>query len=409
MMFSQLPQYLLLLVLALLSVQPAVDANSALPPCPIGSKQKEFQATVAMAVTPSQTNRCGKDFMVSMDRKNGEPSVVVLSFDSSVVSLEKRPAILELFASADARDFPPQNSTVFGVSSSVTNSDSWDTLGTVLKPFDPSSNWMTVCSENIIQEDAVMDLGTLSIPHSEVVNAYGGMTFQIDVSKAIAKGIHSFALARMIECDVGQSRDVPRGNIILSSLCPNDTDFQGQQYPPRLVLGKPSPPPKCSFKRGYYKIHIKSTSPITNRRAEYFLTHSLKSKDKTIAVTSIWWIHKLSKSRRLWKIREDTVSGTAMTFFGVKRRTKYSYLGGTKKNKPSLGTKKDSRMRILPRELRCFQVDCNNVYLVSDRRKRQGKPSYLTINVENPGQKTVSWKYSSQADWRNGLYQLIPS
>lgn len=404
---SHFPRYLLL-VHVLLSVQSAVDANSAFPPCPIGPKQQEFQATVAMAVTPSRTNTCGKDFMVSMDRKNGEPSVVILSFDSSVVSLEKKPAMLEILATADATDFPPQNITVFGVSSSVTNSDSWNTLGNVLKPFDPSENWMTVCSENIIQEDAVMDLGTISIPHSEVVNAQGGMTFQIDVSKAIGRGIHSFALSRMIACDASQPRDVPRGNIILSGQCPNNTDFQGQQYPPRIVLGNASTPPKCLFKRGYYQIHINSVSPNTNRRALYYLTHSLKSKDKTIAVTSSWWIHKLSKSRRVWKIREDTFSGTAMTFFGVKRRSKYSYLGGTLKGKPSLGEKKD-RMRIIPRELRCFQTDCENVYLVSDKRKKQGKPSYLTINIKNPYQKTVAWKYFSEVDWRNGLYQLIPA
>jgi hypothetical protein len=336
---------------------------------------------------------------------------VLLSFDSSVVSQTSRPALLEIFAPADSEDFPSQNITVFGFKTSVTDSVSWDTLSNVLKPFDPAENWMTTCSDNIIQKDNVENLGVIEFPHAEVINAFGGMTFQIDVTKAVRQGIRSFALARMIECDdkddPWDKKDVPKGNILISSLCSNDTDFHGQQYPPRIVFGSPSPPPKCTFKKGYYKIHINSRDPYDYRRREYFLTHSLKSKEKNIDVTSSWWIHKVSKSRRLWKIREYTLSDAPMTFFGVKRRSKYSYLGGTIKDKPRLGTKKD-KMRIIPRELRCSQADCENVYLVSDRRKKQGKASYLTINIKNQNRKTVSWKYSWQVNRWNGLFQLIP-
>lgn len=405
-----LSRYLLLLVL-LLKIQGPLFAHG-LAPCPLGPKQKESVARVAVAVTPSQTNTCGKDFMISMDEKNREPSVVFLSFDSSVASQQAKPAVLEIFAPADSRDFPSQNVTVFGFKTPVTNSVSWDSLSDILKPFKPAQNWMKTCSDNVIQEDTAVNLGTIEFPHAEVVNAFGGMMFQLDVTKAVREGIRSFALARMITCDnkddSWDKKDVPKGNILISSLCSNHTDFYGQQYPPRIVFGSPPPPPKCTFKRGYYKIHINSRDPYSYRRKEYFLTHSLKSKEKNIDVTSSWGVHKLSKSRRLWKIREDAISDTPTTFFGVKRRSKYSYLGGTRKGKPCLGRKKD-KIRIIPRELMCSQADCENVYLVSDRRKRQGKRSYLTINIENLNKKTLAWKYSWEVDRWNGLFQLIPA
>lgn len=406
-----------LLVLFLLVIEGPNVFVCALAPCPLGSQQKKLQATTAVALTPSQTATCGQDFVISMDRRNREPSVVLLFFDSvSSQAKEAMPAVLEIFLTADSKDFPSQNITVFGFSSKNTSSHddlenlSWSTFDQVLKPFDPSENWMTTCSDNVIQENNVMNLGKIEIPSSEVVNGLGGMVQQIDVSKAIRQGIHSFALVRMIECDdkTGGKQDVPKGNIILSSLCSNDTDFQGQQYPPAIVFGPSPRPPRCTFKRGYYKIHINSRDPNNYRHLEYFLTHSLKSKDTTIDVTSSWWIHKISKSRKLWKIRSDTFSDMPVTFFGVKRRTKYSYLGGTKRSKPSLGTKND-KMRIIPRELRCAQVDCENVFLVSDKRKKQGKKSYLTINLENRTNKTVSWKYSREVDAWNGVFQLIPA
>jgi hypothetical protein len=100
-----------------------------------------------------------------------------------------------------------------------------------------------------------------------------------------------------------------------------------------------------------------------------------------------------------------------MTFFGVKRRSTYSYLAGTRRGKPRLGTKKDT-MRILPRPLRCSQVDCENVYLVSHQRKKKGKRSYLTIKLEKNAsgfEKRVSWKYLRDVDRWNGLFQLIPA
>lgn len=394
--------YLLALVF-LLDVQGGLFVYG-LAPCTVGPKQKESIASVAVAVTPSQTNACGKDFMISMDKENGEPSVVLLSFDSSVVSEERKPAVLEIFVTADSRHYGTHNITLFGFKTPVTSSVSWDTLRNVLKPFDPPENWMALCSDNVIQEGTVQNLGKIEIVDSENVGDLGGIPYQFDVTKAVRQGIRSFALARMIDCD---AVDNAKGNIVLSSLCSNDTDFHGQQYPPRIVFGSPPPPPKCTFKQGYYKIHINSVDLNRNRK-EYFLTHSLKSNEKNIDVTSKWWIHTISKSRRLWKIREDTLSDTPMTFFGVKRRSKYSYLGGTKKGKPRLGRKTD-RMRIIPREFRCSQADCENVYLVSDRRKKQGKRSYLAINVENKSAKTVSWKYSWEVNIWNGLFQLIPA
>jgi hypothetical protein len=355
---------------------------------------------------------CGEDFMVSMDRKNGEPSVVLLSFEPSSVSSLSKPAVLQVFARPDSKDFPPQNITVYGFTSVLndTESVSWNTSGDILKPFDPFVNWMLSCSDNVIQEDNGVKIGTIQIRHSELINAEGGEPLQIDVTEALRNGIRTFALARMIACaeEDDLEADVPKGNILLSSSCSNDTDTWGQQYPPRIVSGPIPPPPKCTFTRGYYKIHINSRRASDYRRVEYYLTHSLKSKEKEIIVTSSWWIHKVSNSRKLWKIREDAVSGTPVTFFGVKRRSKYSYLAGSKRGKPRLGTKTDT-MRIIPRELRCSQVECENVYLVSHKRKKDGKRAYLTINIEDLSNKRVSWKYFRKVDRFNGLFQLIPS
>ncbi|KAI8102836.1 hypothetical protein M9434_005628 [Picochlorum sp. BPE23] len=395
---------------ALLSV--SLVGVQALSPCPLGPDQRESLAAVAVAVTPSQTNMCAEDFMVSMDRKNGEPSVVLLSFEPSSVSSLSKPAVLQVFARPDSKDFPPQNITVYGFTSVLndTESVSWNTSGDILKPFDPFVNWMLSCSDNVIQEDNGVKIGTIQIRHSELVSADGGEPLQIDVTEALRNGIRTFALARMIACaeEDDLEADVPKGNILLSSSCSNDTDTWGQQYPPRIVSGPIPPPPKCTFTRGYYKIHINSRRASDYRRVEYYLTHSLKSKEKEIIVTSSWWIHKVSNSRKLWKIREDAVSGTPMTFFGVKRRSKYSYLAGSKRGKPRLGTKTDT-MRIIPRELRCSQVDCENVYLVSHKRKKDGKRAYLTINIEDLSNKRVSWKYFRKVDRFNGLFQLIPS
>eukprot|EP00890_Picochlorum_soloecismus_P004914 jgi/Picsp_1/5423/NSC_02782-R1_---NA--- len=413
--------YLLWLSVSLVGVQgpswAVAQRASALSPCPLGPEQRESRPTVSAAVTPSQTNMCGEEFMISMDRRNGEPSVVLLSFDLSTLSSRySKPAVLEVFAAAGSRDFPAQNITVFGFASKIDDVDSvsWNASGDVLKPFDPSENWMTTCFDNVIREDKATKVGQIEIPNAENVNAEGGMVLQIDVTEAVRNGIRSFALVRTIECDDdnGGREDVPKGNILLSSICSNDTDFHGQQYPPRVVVGPSPPPPKCVFTRGYYKIHINSRTPNDYRHAEYFLTHSLRSKEKSVIVTSSWWIHKISNSRKIWKIRKDAVSGMPMTFFGVKRRSKYSYLAGTKRGKPRLGTEKDA-MRIIPRALRCSQVDCENVYLVSHKRKKDGKPSYLTIKVGtnefNVFEKRVSWKYFRQVDRWNGLFQLIPT
>jgi len=120
-----------------------LEGVCALSPCPLGPKQQESFADVAVAVTPSQTNTCGEDFMISMDRENREPSVVLLSFGSSVSSFSK-PAVLEVFARADSSDFRPQNITVYGFTSVLDDVEnvSWNSSGGILKPFDPSENWM---------------------------------------------------------------------------------------------------------------------------------------------------------------------------------------------------------------------------------------------------------------------------
>lgn len=413
----QPPMSQLLLLLLFLVVVQGPSLAVASNPCPLGSRQKEVLPSMAVAVTPSKTNACGKEFMISMDRANGEPSVVLLSFDPLVLSQNKQlmPAVLEIFVTRESTAYFQQNITIFGYTSkSMERNDtdyvSWNSSDEILKPFDPYKNWMVTCSDNVIREDTATNLGYVTAPDAENLSDQGGISVQIDLSKAILQGFHSFALVRMIECEQKPDgkQDVPTGNVTLSSLCTNDTDFHGQQYPPRIIFGPNPPPEQCTYKRGYYKIHIDSRNWNTDVRQEYFLTHSLKSSVKSIDVTSSWWIHKLSNSRKLWKIRKDTLSGTPTTFFGVKRRSKYSYLGGTSGYKPSLGTKKDT-MRIVPRRWRCSMVDCGNVYLVSDKRKKQGKKSYLTIDIERTRNKTVAWKYSWEVQPWNGVFQLIPA
>ena len=145
----------------------------------------------------------------------------------------------------------------------------------------------------------------------------------------------------------------------------------------------------------------------TDTLQNYLLKHSFNSEDRKVYVTS-----KLpngsSKYKLMWKLNKDTLSDTPTTFFGVKRKSAYSYLGGTRRGMPALGTKKDT-MRIIPQQLRCFKVNCDEVFLVSNARKKQGKPAYLTIAPGSTSNKSVSWKYSWQPEtWNWGVFQLIP-
>ena len=381
------------------------------PPCPLGPLQEDLQATMAVAVTPSHTKACGKDFMISMDGKNKEPSVVLLSFDSPVRT-KPMPAVLEVFVNADSRHFGAQNITVFAFNMENDMHDgdgnlSWQSLKNVLKPFDSSDNQMKTCSDNIVNQNNLFRLGKTQFPDSELVSDQGGLGVKIDVSKAIKRGLYSFALVRMIDCGKTpfDKPDVPVGNIILSSLCNNDTDWHGQQYPPRIVFGPLPTPPQCVFKRGYYHILSELLDPVTDRLQNYLLKHSLKSKDKKLYITSKL-SHGPSKYKLMWKLNKDTLSDTPTTFFGIKRKSAYSYLGGTSGGMPALGTKEDT-MRIIPLQLKCFQVNCNRVFLVSNARKKQGKPAYLTMIPESKSNKNVSWKYSWQGGIWNGLFQLI--
>jgi len=299
---------------------------------------------------------------------------------------------------------PQQNVSVFGIPSLRDAQEvSWDMVG-FLKQFKPKENMMATCSDNVVKSSKdILKVGSLVIPDSEYNSDQGGMAISIDVRDAIKRGIHTFALVRMIECrGQGEQKDAPVGNFKFSSLCRNDTDFHGQQFPPRLIIGSPPPPPPCSFKRGLYKIQVQGYST----RKEYFLTHSLRSKDRKVYIVSSRDINKIPPFQQLWKINEDSVSGKPMTLFAWKRRSKYSYLGGTGGGGPSLGRKKD-KIRLIPRPGTCSTVSCNSLYLVSDRRKKEGMESYLSLNWKISTDKRLSWKYFRDIDPWYDVVELV--
>jgi hypothetical protein len=97
-----------------------------------------------------------------------------------------------------------------------------------------------------------------------------------------------------------------------------------------------------------------------------------------------------------------------MTLFAWKRRSKYSYLGGTGGGGPSLGRKKD-KIRLIPRPPlgRCYTVSCNILYLVSDRRKKEGMESYLSLNWKISTDKKLSWKYFRDIDLWYDVVDLV--
>lgn len=370
-------------------------------PCPLGPEQKESRAVSGVAVTPSATHRCGDDFKVSMDINDGEPSVVLLSFEESVLNNAGSTVTLEVFVTGSGYGRP--NITVLGVPSlRDTQEVSWDMVG-FLKPFKPKENMMATCSDNVVKwSKDVFKVGYLIIPDPENLSDQGGIPISIDVSNAIRRGIHTFALVKIIECR--DLKDDIRGNYAFSSLCTDDTYFHGKQFPPRLIIGSPPPPPPCSFKRGYYKIEMRNTRTIRT----YFLTHSLRSKDRRVYITSSRDIDKIPPYQQMWKINGDSVSGKPMTLFAVKRRSKYSYLGGTAGGGPSLGTKKE-KIRLIPRPGACSTTICNRLYLVSDPRKKKGIESYLRLDLRNATKMKLSWKFFKDIDPWYDVVELVPS
>lgn len=381
------------------NVPPNTVQEAQIPLVP--SAIKTFEAKAAVVLTPSATATQGQRFRITSDNSN-EPSVMVIKVDDYPPQSDVIYTILQLHVRQESTNMEPEILTVFGYKSSDwdENTLSWSNFG-MLKTTTTSLNSV---KDNVIDwnDDNLVIVGHVTIPPSSAIEQEGAFV-RVDITSFVQSGIRTFAMARLIRYDqtgIGEStlpRDTPQGIYYISSLRESNESWRplvtrsietkddepSTPFDPIPTLESPIPPPPppspspvCSY-QGKYMIQALTC----DRR---YIAHSLKSSNKNVSLKS--W-RQAKNPRRTWKIKSATEQGEPTTLFASGRRTKYSYLAGTRT--PSL-QQKDQRIRFYPVQ----PDDCSRVQLVSHNRAIKGRKAFLGTKSDCSG---LRWSYKKTA------------
>ncbi|KAI8103505.1 hypothetical protein M9435_004842 [Picochlorum sp. BPE23] len=374
----------------------------------VTSKVETIQAEAAVVLSPSSTATQGQGFRITSDNSD-EPSVLVIKVDDYPQQSNVIYTILQLHVTKESTNTEPEIVTVFGYKNSDWNENelSWSNFG-MLRTYTTPLN---AAKDNVINwnDNNLVIVGHVTIPPSSFIKQEGTFV-RVDITPFVQSGIRTFAMVRMVRYDQTGSgdstlpQDKPQGIYYISSLKDSNESFRplvirsieakdapSPPFDPIPPLESPNPPPPppppppvCSY-QGKYMIQALTC----DRR---YIAHSLSSSNRKVSLKS--W-RQAKNPRRTWKIKSETKQGDPTTLFASGRRTKYSYLAGTRI--PSL-QQKDELVRFYPVQ----SDDCSIVQLVSHNRAVKGRKAFLGTKSDCSG---LRWSYSRVANG-NKRYQF---